>query len=125
MKRLFTLCFYEHPAALHEIKAWEHLKFDLIIKKERYGWGYIYIVETTADGPLLEESAQETLMCIRKDAELWNEALPSGSSNLASFIFDEAEEGEWNKLLMFGAFTPKELVAIGSFVELEVMGLNK
>lgn len=29
-----TLCFYEEPAALHEIKAWEDLKFDDIVYKK-------------------------------------------------------------------------------------------
>ncbi len=33
MKINFTLCFYEFPGALQEIKQWENLKFNQIIKK--------------------------------------------------------------------------------------------
>lgn len=34
MKTNLTLCFYEYPGALQEIKQWENLKFDSIIEKE-------------------------------------------------------------------------------------------
>lgn len=34
MKTNFTLCFYEFPGALAEIKQWEDLKFNQIIEKK-------------------------------------------------------------------------------------------
>ena len=33
LKVNFTMCFFENPAALHDIKMWEELKFDKIVSK--------------------------------------------------------------------------------------------
>jgi hypothetical protein len=66
MKKNYTLCFYEYPGALMEIKQWENLKFDSIIHKEIWD-DKTRLYEIKLDKDKCDGFEVEILFCIAMD----------------------------------------------------------
>ncbi len=60
----YTLCFYEYPGALNEIKQWENLKFDYIIKKEIWVDVYTRVYTIKLDKEKCNGYNEEILVCV-------------------------------------------------------------
>lgn len=78
--KLITICYYEYPAALHEIDAWEKLKNNQIITKTKL-----------LDNVIYYKLENELLICIPV-GELIN------SFNYETFL----KNGKYYKTLIFG-----------------------
>jgi hypothetical protein len=66
VKKNYTLCFYEYPGALMEIKQWESLKFNAIIKKEIW-LDKTRVYEIQLDKEKCDGYEVEVLICIAMD----------------------------------------------------------
>lgn len=96
ISKVFTICFFENPAALQEIKLWEQLKFNEIMKKTVFLSG-MRIYELSG------KKNFEILFCF--PIEYLNSVIP-----LKSYIETYSNHpGEYLKTILFGKFTAKEL----------------
>ncbi len=109
-----TVCFYEYPAALHDIKLWEKLKFEQIVyknfnKPKSFTDPQAHIITYVVQG----DEYIECLMCIPNKVEtilrsvdFFIDNFPKSVSNdLIKHHNIEANNSKIiNKLILFGKF---------------------
>lgn len=103
MKKLLTLCFYENPAALHEIEQWEKTKTDQIKSKTTYINGRIDFLLEREDGQV------ERLVCYPND--VYVDQKPFYDINQQVFDFLN-KDYKYHKTLLFGKFNSEQMMAI-------------
>jgi hypothetical protein len=98
-----TLCFYEYPAALHEIEEWEKSKIKTIIKKEKSEDNRIdYLIR-------ISETEKEILICFPQHY--------LNGCDLNKEIYNLLTINLYNKTLLFGKFNSKQLRFISIIIE--------
>lgn len=103
-KKNLTICFYEYPAALHEISAWEKLKKDSIIDKSELPEGRIKFLL------LNSKKEYELLICIPN----YINAIKHSKD-----IFEQKikERFIYNKTLFFGKFNSRQIIEVTKLIK--------
>ena len=98
--RVITFCFYEYPKALCDIKEWgEKFKDEIFLTIKSFDdpSDVIYVLEN------------EILLCTSKDFDI---------ENFTSFLQHcNITKLNYNKTIVFGKFTSKELQKISKFIK--------
>lgn len=104
MANLLTLCFYENPAALHEIKAWEKTKIKEIISIQEHNDGRInYLIQRS-------ESQMEVLICFPQQY--------MRGYDINQEVNRLLEAGDvYHKTLVFGKFNSSQLRFLSIILE--------
>lgn len=122
-----TVCFYEYPAALHDIKLWEKLKFEEIVyknfnKPKSFNDPQAHIITYVVQG----DEYIECLMCIpnktetilRSDEFFMDNFPKSVRMDLIRHHIDSIEGKNSkiiSKLILFGKFHPEILNDIKNY----------
>ena len=111
-----TVCFYEYPAALQEIKFWEGLVKDKIINKERSGNFLNY---------LLDKNDHYEFVCCMPLQVLLNQSLQGLTNLVKNSLYQLMPTKEyvdikqnWHKVLVFGKVDKDQLRPLERFMTL-------
>ena len=110
-----TVCFYEYPAALQEIKFWEGLVKDKIINKERSGNFINY---------LLDKNGHYEFVCCAPLETLVNQSLKGLGNLVKNSLLNTLPTKEflsfgppnWYKVLIFGKIHRDQLRPLEKFM---------
>lgn len=103
MKKILTICFYEYPAALHEIEAWEKLKKESIIDKTSNDGIIRFILMTSKNEVEMLICFPNYTKCVEDSKKFISEKIKNG------FIY--------NKTLLFGKFSSTQLIKITNVIK--------
>lgn len=102
-----TLCFYQHPEALHEINSWKELVKDKTIRISQDENVHFQIVELKREDETFENLIIVPVIENQINFELTKEIIEYGL----------IKEYKYYKTLLFGRFNSSDLESISKFIK--------